>query len=261
MDISYFLTAAQAGAIEAGDMLKKNINSPREIEFKGAVNLVTNFDKYAQKLIFQYLYSRFPDHDFLAEEGLTKEKGSEYRWIIDPIDGTTNYAHKFPVFCVSIALERNQEVVMVVVYDPMRNEMFSATKGSGANLNGHKISVSSLDNLGKSLLATGFPYDIRESRENNLEHFSNFAVRAQAIRRCGSAAIDLCYVACGRFDGFWEMKLAPWDVAAGALLVTEAGGCVSDFIGGEFNLNGSEILASNNLIHKQMIDVLKLRKS
>ncbi len=116
MDISYFLTAAQAGAIEAGDMLKKNINSPREIEFKGAVNLVTNFDKYAQKLIFQYLYSRFPDHDFLAEEGLTKEKGSEYRWIIDPIDGTTNYAHKFPVFCVSIALERNQEVVMGVVY-------------------------------------------------------------------------------------------------------------------------------------------------
>jgi len=188
------------------------------------------------------------------------EKGAEFQWIIDPLDGTTNYAHNFPVFTVSVALAKNKEIVIGVVFDPMRNEMFSAIKGEGVYLNGKKIRVSSVDDLDKSLVATGFPYDIRVSKENNIIHFNNFVTRVQGIRRCGSAAMDLCYVACGRFDGFWELKLKPWDMAAGALIVHEAGGRISDFQDGEFSLFDAEILASNGLIHSQMVNVLQLGK-
>lgn len=189
---------------------------------------------------------------------MCEERGSDFRWIIDPLDGTTNYAHRFPVFCVSIALEVSGRITLGVIYDPMRGEMFSAIKGKGAALNGKKITVSSERELDKSLLSTGFPYDIRESEENNLDHFSRFITKAQAVRRCGSAAIDFCYVACGRFDGFWELKLAPWDVAAGVLIVEEAKGRISDFRGYEFSIYDKEILASNSLIHDQMIAVLRL---
>jgi len=255
-----FLKIAKDVAREAGRMLRRCFHQKGEIYYKGEVNLVTEADRQAQQLIFKRLSSFYPSHGFLAEEGLEKDKDAEFRWIFDPLDGTTNFAHKFPVFSVSLALERNREVVCGVVYDPMREEMFWAAKRKGAYLNRTRINVSSTENLGKSLLATGFPYDIRQSKINNINHFTNFLLNAQAVRRCGSAALDLCYVACGRFDGFWELKLNPWDVAAGALIVREAGGQASDFKGKEFNIYHPEVLASNGLIHKQMIRVLNLGK-
>ena len=258
VDIKTFLEAASDSAREAGLMLKKNIDVSREISYKGAVDLVTNFDRQAQETIVSFLSNRFPDHDFLAEEDFERNKGVEYRWIIDPIDGTTNYAHRFPIFSVSIALEWKEKVVLGVVYDPMREELFSAIKGSGAHLNGKKIRVSHVDELDKSLLATGFPYDLRESQDNNIIHFNNFLIRAQGIRRGGSAALDLCYIACGRFDGFWELKLKPWDVAAGALIVKESGGQLSDFRNKNLSIFGTEIVASNGLIHDEIVDVLQL---
>lgn len=254
------LKAAEEASQMAGDMLRENIDAAREIAYKGAVNLVTDFDRRSQEIIFSFLSACFPEHDFLAEEDLKRQRGSDYRWIIDPIDGTTNYAHNFPVFCVSIALEWKEKIVCGVIYDPMRGEMFSAILEKGAMMNRRKIRTSSTDDLDKSLLATGFPYDVRESEVNNLDHFANFATRVQAIRRCGSAALDLCYVACGRFDGFWELKLSPWDVAAGVLIIEEAGGRVSDFQGKTLTIYGNDILASNGLIHTQMIQVLKLGK-
>lgn len=258
MSLEGYLKAAKEAAQKAGRFLKESIDNTKEIIFKGSVDLVTNLDNQSQSMIFKYLSDSFPDHDFLAEEGLSEERGAEFRWIIDPLDGTTNYAHKFPVFTVSIALERKSEVVLGVIYDPMREEMFTALRGEGAFLNERKIKVSSVDDLDKSLVATGFPYDLRVSDVNNINHFKNFVTRVQAIRRCGSAAMDLCYVACGRFDGFWELKLQPWDMAAGALIVEEAAGQISDFLGRGFSIHSAEILASNGLIHGQMIDVLQL---
>jgi len=255
-----YLMVSEEAARKAGRLLKKNINKSNEIFYKGAVDLVTSFDTRAQRTILDHLSSFFPHHGYLAEEGLSQNKGADMRWIIDPLDGTTNYAHHYPVFTVSIALERKSEVILGLVYDPMREEMFSALEGKGAFLNGKKISVSGTDELDKSLLATGFPYDVRASQENNISHFNNFVIRAQGIRRCGSAAMDLCYVACGRYDGFWELKLKPWDMAAGAFIVQEAGGRVSDFRGGAFSVFGSEILATNGLIHQQMVDILELEE-
>lgn len=255
-----YLEEAEEAARKAGKMLRENINTYAEIFYKGAVDLVTDLDNRSQRMIFNHLSSRFHDHDFMGEEGLSEDRGVEFRWIIDPLDGTTNYAHRFPIFTVSIALEWKKEVVLGLVYDPMREEMFSAVKGKGALLDGKGIHVSSVDDLDKSLVATGFPYDLRQSRVNNIDHFNNFLLRVQALRRCGSAAMDLCYVACGRFDGFWELKLNPWDMAAGSLIVQEAGGRISDFMDGEFSIFGSEILASNGLIHNQMVEVLALGK-
>ncbi len=260
MGFERHLEVAMKAAKRAGHLLKKRVNASSKILFKGVVDLVTDVDHQSQSLIFDYISRHFPDDDFLFEEGLEKKKGSPFCWIVDPLDGTTNFAHAFPVFTVSIALEKDGMVELGVVYDPMREEMFSACKEKGAFLNGRKIKVSSVSDLNNSLIATGFPYDLRESEVNNLDHFSNFLTRVQAIRRCGSAALDLCYVACGRFDGFWELKLHPWDVAAGALIVREAGGCVSDFRGERFEIFGKEILATNGLIHNQMVEVLKLGK-
>ncbi|MBS3820061.1 inositol monophosphatase [bacterium] len=257
MEKDGFLKAAQDAARKAGKKLKEGIRSSTHVYYKGQLDLVTDLDKQSQNTVFNHLSSCFPGHDFLAEEGLSREKGAEYRWIIDPLDGTTNYAHKFPIFCVSIALAHKEELELGVVFDPLREEMFEAVKGKGAFLNGKKIGVSSVSYLDKSLVATGFPYDLRESEVNNINHFNNFLLRVQAIRRCGSAALDLCYVACGRFDGFWELKLKPWDVAAGILMVREAGGKVSDFRGGPWNLYGSQFLSSNGLIHGEMIEVLQ----
>jgi len=261
MNLGKQLTVAKEAAFQAGEMLKQNSCTPQEIHFKGAVDLVTDFDKRSQDIIFKHLFAHFPDHDFLAEENLCEEQGSEFRWIIDPIDGTTNYAHNYPVFCVSIALAFKDETKLGVIYDPMREEMFTAVKGHGAALNNHRILVSSVRELDLSLLATGFPYDLRESHVNNFDHFFNFATRVQGIRRGGSAAIDLCYVACGRFDGFWELKLQPWDVAAGRVIVLEAGGRVSDFQNSDPGLSSDETLATNSLIHEQMVNILKMGSS
>jgi len=253
-----FLSAAREAAREAGRFLRQSLDGSREIYYKGTLDLVTEADRQSQEMIFARLSASFSEHDFLAEEGLCRNRGSEFRWIFDPLDGTTNFAHRFPIFSVSIALERRGEVVCGVVYDPMREEMFSAAKGFGADLNGEKIKVSATGEMGKSLLATGFPYDIRVSRINNFDHFVNFCLRAQAVRRCGSAALDLCYVACGRFDGFWELKLKPWDVAAGALITREAGGRATDFQGKKFGAFESEVLATNGLIHEEMREVIRL---
>jgi myo-inositol-1(or 4)-monophosphatase len=256
-----FLTVARQAAGEAGEMLKQGMSGGRIVSYKGELDLVTDFDRKAQDLIYGRLSSAYPDHGFLAEEGLNLTDHKEFIWVFDPLDGTTNFAHRFPVFTVSIALEFGGKIVLGLVYDPMRAEMFEAVNGEGALLNSRPIRVTSTDDLNKSLLATGFPYDLRTSRVNNISHFNNFLTRAQALRRCGSAAMDLSYVACGRFDGFWELKLKPWDHAAGSLIVKEAGGLVTDFDGETFGIYGQETLATNGLIHKAMIRVLKRRRS
>ncbi|HEX8853853.1 MAG TPA: inositol monophosphatase family protein, partial [Pyrinomonadaceae bacterium] len=185
------------------------------------------------------------------------DAGSGYRWIIDPLDGTTNYAHGYPCFCVSVALEHAGRIVIGVIYDPVRDETFAAERGEGATLNGRRVSVSNVSDLNRALLCTGFPYDVR-SRSDFARHFYNFIMQAQAVRRDGSAALDLAYVACGRFDGFWEEGLRPWDVAAGVLLVEEAGGRVSRYDGSPFNVYTPPIMVSNNLIHEEMMRVLAM---
>lgn len=243
-------------AIDAGRLLKKNINKKHSIEFKGVVDVVTEMDKKAEVLIINAIKHAFPTHGILTEESLEQKSSSKYRWIIDPLDGTTNYLHGFPVFCVSIALEKAGEIILGVVYNPMLKELFVAEKGQGAYLNNKEIKVSNICKLTNALLATGFPYDLRTSSKNNIDNFANFAVKVQAIRRAGSAALDMCYVACGRFDGFWELKLKPWDIAAASLIVKEAGGLTTDFNGRKFSLYSGETLASNRLLHKEMIRIL-----
>ena len=252
-----FRDLAARVARKAGQVLQKRLGRTKRIDYKGAVNLVTEMDFLSEKIIVSEIHKQHPDHGFLAEEKAREQTLSPYRWIIDPLDGTTNYAHGYPVYGVSIALERQGEIVLGVVYDPPRDELFVAQKGKGARLNGRRIRVSSVRELSRSLLATGFPYDLRDNPVNNFDHFQNFAYRVHAVRRSGSAALDLCYVAAGRFDGFWEMKLGPWDLAAGSLMVREAGGEVSDFHGRSMRLDGSYVLASNARIHGEMIKVLK----
>lgn len=256
-----FKRLAVQAAEKAGLLLKKRISRKRTVDYKGVVNLVTEMDILSEKIIVNEIRRHYPNHSFLVEENTIKEEDSPFRWIIDPLDGTTNYAHTFPIFCVSIALAKRGEIILGVVYDPMRDELFVAEKGKGSCLNGRKISVSSTPKLSQSLLATGFPYDLRESRTNNFDHFRNFALRVHAVRRTGSAALDLCYVAAGRFDGFWEMKLGPWDLAAGSLMVREAGGKTTDFLGASLGLDGRRVLASNGRIHREMITILKMGKS
>lgn len=256
-ELKPYLEVSTQAALAAGKYLRRRIHGAGQVNYKGVVNLVTDCDRYSQKIIISILRRAFPNHGFLAEEDFHDVVGKEaYRWLIDPLDGTTNYAHGFPIFCISIALEKDGEILIGVVYDPMRDELFQAAKGHGARLNGRKIRVSTISSLNHSLLATGFPYDLRESPVNNLVHFENFLFCVQAIRRCGAAALDLAYVACGRFDGFWELKLNPWDIAAGSLLVTEAGGLVTDFRGEKLDLAAGEIVASNGLIHSSMINIL-----
>jgi len=256
--LDIYLEQARLVALEAGRYLLDGLSAKKKIDYKGQVDLVTAYDRKSEEIIYEKLSRAFPDHSFLAEEELSKDTDSDYCWIVDPLDGTTNFAHGLPIFCVSIALILKREIIAGVVYDPNREEMFSATKGKGVYLNNEPVRVSETQELDKSLLATGFPYDVRVSPNNNLSHFSNFAVRAQAIRRCGSAALDLCYVACGRFDGFWEMKLKPWDLAAGALMVREAGGKITDLCGQEFEISSPDIVASNGLIHHSMLEIIRL---
>jgi len=259
MKTSFKKTAIDV-AKSAGLLLKRNIGRRHTIEFKGVIDVVTEMDIKAEEMIMKTIKARFPGHGILTEESLEQKSGSGYRWIIDPLDGTTNYSHGFPVFCVSIALEREGEIILGVVFNPMLNELFTAEKGKGAYLNNKRIRVSGISELTKSLLATGFPYDVRTSPDNNISHFANFAVRVQAIRRAGSAALDMCYVACGRFDGFWELKLKPWDTAAAMLIIKEAGGIVTDFKGSAFSLYSGETLASNGLVHDEMIEILNAVK-
>ncbi|CUS84518.1 myo-inositol-1(or 4)-monophosphatase [Candidatus Kryptonium thompsonii] len=253
-----YLSVAIEAAKEAGKFLKMNLGKVKNIERKREeINLVTEIDKGSEKKIIEFIKSKFPNHSILAEESGETSKTSEYKWIIDPLDGTTNYTHSFPVFCVSIALEYKGEVIIGVVYDPNLDELFYAEKGKGAFLNGKKISVSKTDKLIKSMLATGFPYNVKENPDNCVEHFVNFLMEAQAIRRLGSAALDLVYVACGRLDGFWEVDLNPWVVAAGKIIIEEAGGMITDFYGNKFSIYTKGVVASNGLIHQQMLEIIK----
>jgi myo-inositol-1(or 4)-monophosphatase len=252
-----YLEIAVRAAREAGTLQKERLYSEHEIRFKGETDLVTEIDRQCEALIVDVIRKAWPDHDILAEEGDYVSLHSRYKWIIDPLDGTTNYAHGFPWFCVSIALEIDGEVRLGVIYHPMMDELFTAERGGGAFLNGRPLSVSRREPLKNCLLATGFPYDRSLSNENNFTNFLNFQMAARAVRRAGAAALDLAYVAAGRLDGYWECKLKPWDMAAGQLLVVEAGGAVTNHAGGGFSVYDHRILASNGLIHETMVAVLK----
>jgi myo-inositol-1(or 4)-monophosphatase len=252
------LSVAVEAAQEAGRLLMKRFGRPVRTIHKGTIDLVTEMDTASERLILEAIQAAFPDDGLLSEEAPAEHLERPRRWIIDPLDGTTNYAHAFPVFAVSIALEVEGTVVVGVVEGPVHGETFTAVAGGGAFLNGDPMRVSEVSELAEAFLATGFPYDIHSSKVNNLDHFENLVRRALAVRRPGAAAIDLAYTACGRFDGFWELKLKPWDVAAAALMVVEAGGRVSDFAGGALDIYQPEIVASNGLIHEAMVEVLSL---
>lgn len=241
---------------ESGQIQQDWLARDKKVELKGEINLVTEVDRRCESRIIEIIKKDFPQHNILTEETSIPEGPSPYRWVVDPLDGTTNYAHGYPCFCTSVALEFEGKIVLGAIYDPLLDELFTAKQGHGAFLNGERISVSSTARITEALLCTGFPYDLRESSVNNVYHFNHFIMEAQAVRRDGSAALDLCYVAAGRFDGFWELKLNPWDVAAGMLLVEEAGGVVTNFSGGPLDIYGQETLATNGQIHEEMIGVL-----
>ncbi|MBN1794309.1 MAG: inositol monophosphatase [Candidatus Omnitrophica bacterium] len=243
-------------ARQTGKLLLEYLQKPRQISYKGEIDLVTDADKAAETNILRMVKEHFPEDGMLAEESAAVLSKTDYRWIIDPLDGTTNFAHTFPMFCTSIAVEYRQEIVAGAVFDPIHNELFCARKGAGANLNGVRIRVSGADDLQKSLLATGFPYDRRVSPDYYIEFFKQFMFNCQAIRRCGSAALDLCYLASGRLDGFWELKLHPWDTAAGYLILAEAGGRATNFAGEPFSIFMEEVVGSNSIIHDQMLAII-----
>jgi myo-inositol-1(or 4)-monophosphatase len=249
-------TFIEAVAREAGELLRERLHDRHTVQYKGEINLVTEADRLSEALIVERIRLEFPGHGILTEESPETVNGSGIRWIIDPLDGTTNYAHGYPVFCVSIALEVKGVIRLGAIYNPMLDELFTAEKEAGAFLNGRRLNVSRTEELSRSLLATGFPYDIREDRNNNINYFEVMALNAQAVRRAGSAALDMAYVAAGRFDGFWELKLMPWDTAAGWLLIEEAGGVVTDLHGDPFDLHSPHIIASNGLIHAGMSRML-----
>src|SRR5438105_3125404 len=251
-DSSEFVPAMAEIAREAGALLIKYFEARVKIEYKGEVDLVTEADRKSEALILERILAQWPNHDVMGEEGTRIESGSDYRWYVDPLDGTTNFAHGFPVFCVSLALEFKGQRIAGVVYDPTRNELFSAEQGRGAYLNNRPIRVSAVDNLAECLVATGFPSHKRH-KNPNVFFYHQITLRTHGVRRAGSAALDLCSVACGRFDAFWEVNLYPWDTAAGVLIVEEAGGQVSDFSGAPFNINSRETLASNSLGHEAML--------
>jgi myo-inositol-1(or 4)-monophosphatase len=252
-----YLQVAIAAAKEAGRIQMEHFGHSHPVEYKGDFNPVTEVDRLCEQAIVKMILDVFPEHDILTEETPFEGKGSSWRWIIDPIDGTTNYFHGFPCFCVSIGLEVEGEINLGVVYLPTLHELFHAERGKGAFLNSERITVSRFDRLDRSLLCTGFPYDVHEHVDFYLRYFRQFMVKSFGIRRPGSAAIDLSYLAAGRFDGFWEFKLHAWDVAAASLLITEAGGKVTDFQGRPFNIYSEEILASNGLIHQQMLQAIR----
>lgn len=248
---------AIAAALAAGRLLRERLGQVGEIRYKGDVNLVTEVDLASERLIIETIRSAFPDHAVLSEEGLGRGAlESPALWVIDPLDGTTNYAHGYPMFCVSIAFLEAGRPLVGVVYQPILDELFVAERGVGAFLNGEPIHVSSHRELRSALLATGFPYD-RERRRQALKAFARFTMAARAVRRDGSAALNLAYVAAGRFDGFWEQELSPWDTAAGVLLVQEAGGMVTDYSGEPYLFDRSSCVASNGHLHRSMLALLQ----
>lgn len=255
---------ARAIVAEAGPRMRAAWCESKVIEHKGAIDLVTETDREIERLVVHRLRRAFPDHLIIGEEasaGSTVERPppDRHTWYVDPLDGTTNFAHGYPVFALSLALVRDGKPQFGIVHDPVREETFAARSGAGATLNGATIRVSSAGDLGQALIATGFPYDTRARADFYLAFFGDFVRRAQGVRRGGAAALDLCYVACGRLDGFFEWQLHPWDTAAGSLICREAGGVVTDFLGAAFDLHGNQTLASNGRIQEQMIEVLRTR--
>jgi myo-inositol-1(or 4)-monophosphatase len=260
-----FVPQASAIAREAGARLREFFVQGVVTEYKGDVDLVTVADRTVEKLIRTRLSETFPDHGIYGEEGTRERLDQEFRWYVDPLDGTTNFAHGIPHFCVSLGLERRASnlapeqdgtLVAGVIYDPLLDEMFCAERGRGATLNGRPIHASRVPELAESLVATGFPS--RKRHDNpNIHFYHEFTLRSHGVRRAGSAALDLAYVACGRFEAFWEFHLNPWDTAAGFLLIEEAGGRISDFAGGPFRLDSEEVLGSNGLIHDELVGLFK----
>jgi myo-inositol-1(or 4)-monophosphatase len=249
--LDFAIELARAG----GDVLKHYMTREKQVELKSRANLVTIADKESEALVIQRIKERYPNHAILAEESGPSGSG-EGKWIIDPLDGTTNFAHQYPFFCVSVAFEQRGEILCGAVYDPLRDEMFSGARGLGSFVNGQQLRVSDTEKLGSALVMTGFPYTVREKIRVAMSQFEAFILESQAVRRGGSAALDLCYVALGRCDGFWEMDLHPWDTAAGKVILEEAGGLLTDFSGNSFSPYMREILASNGKIHREMTSVL-----
>jgi myo-inositol-1(or 4)-monophosphatase len=266
------MQVGRRAALAAGAVMRQNYLKPHRIDMKGVIDPVTETDYQCQEIIEALIRLAFPDHGFLAEERERERAGEpppavpgpaweadpppRYRWIIDPLDGTVNFAHGFPSFCVSIAFEAEGRLAYGVIYDPLRDELYEASPGEGSRLNGQAIGVSRIERLEQALIATGFPYDIRERLPETLGRMGRILASTQGLRRGGSAALDLCYVACGRLDGFYEENLKPWDTAAGLLIVQEAGGRVTTFDGGAYDIYSPNIVASNGYIHKQMIKLL-----
>lgn len=250
------LETALLAAREAGRIQIQALGNAHTIDYKGETNLVTEVDLACEEAIFRRIKDAFPSHDFLLEESPAKRSGSPYLWVVDPLDGTTNYTHGYPQFCCSIALQADRRTVLGVVYDPVRDELFTAQRGAGAFLNERPIRTSDEDRLIRSLVATGFPDDIKRARDKNLRKFSRLLQRVRSVRRSGSAALDFCYLAAGRLDGYWVLKLAPWDAAAGVLMVEEAGGCVTDLQGQPTHLHSRAFVASNGRIHDSLLALL-----
>ena len=255
--MSDILQKVEGIARQAGAVLMGGFGNVRHIQQKGAIDLVTEFDKLSEDVILSFIQKEFPDHAILSEESGRNQTVSEYQWVIDPLDGTTNFAHGIPFFSVSIGLWKDNSPLVGIVYDPFHDEMFSAEAGQGATLNHQPIHVSSRAELGQAVISTGFPYDLRTNPHNNLEQFAHFLLRTQSVRHLASAALDCTWTAMGRLDGYWEFGVKPWDVGAGALIVREAGGRVTAVDGGEDFLSTETILVSNGLIHEQMFRVLR----
>jgi len=255
-DLRHYAVFAAEAARAAGAVLRDRFGRPHDIRFKGTVDMVTEADRAAEALIAAMIRARYPDHGLLGEEGARgAETASAFRWVVDPLDGTTNFAHDLPHFAVSIGLEHRGEPVVGAVYDPLRDELFLGVLGQGATLNGTPLRISATDDLLRSLLVTGFSYDFAR-RPRQAELWRRFLIRVQAIRQTGSAALNLCYVAAGRLDGYWERGIAPWDVSAGAVVVREAGGAVTDFAGRPFRSDDRVVLASNGRLHGAMMDLI-----
>jgi myo-inositol-1(or 4)-monophosphatase len=250
-----FLGTAFRAALLAGELIRSNLGkiSESDVDIKQASDFVTYVDRESEQIIINTIRTQFPGHHFLTEESLKEEGSGEYRWIIDPLDGTTNYIHGYPVFSVSIALEINRDIIMGLIYDPLRGDIFTAEKGDGAFLNGQPVKVSGVTDMANGLISTGFPFRKRELVDAYLKLFKNIFCRVSGIRRAGSAALDLAYVACGRCEGFFEIALSPWDIAAGCLLIKEAGGIVSDFGGGSDYLSTGNLLAATPAFHGEML--------
>jgi myo-inositol-1(or 4)-monophosphatase len=258
MDLEPCKQVAIAAAYKAARVLQSRFGNISRIRKKDAVEIVTEADTESEKEIITTIQARFPEHAFLSEECGLREGSAEYRWVIDPLDGTVNFAHRIPIFSISIALTFRQDIVLGIVLNPVDGELYSAIRGQGAQLNGRPIQVSSNHTVSESLLATGFPYKIREVFEPVMTRYGNCLKASQAVRRLGSAALDLCYVSCGRFEGFWEQLLKPWDAAAGALIAAEAGAMVTTFGNKPYTLDDQELLATNGYIHDEMLGLLEI---